>query len=108
MTVLAFVLFVAAVVVMVAVHVKLEQRADERRRKIDEDDQARQHALYKQHKTLTQRVAAAERATAKMVDETRQTSSHLKENAEQLHRKADALLGDPRVKALLEREDGNG
>lgn len=100
MTFAAFVLIVLACVVMVIVHVKLEQRALAR-------DEARQHALYKQHKSLTQRLAAAERATAKMVDETRSTSDHLKENARLLHQRADALLGDPRVKALLDREEAS-
>lgn len=107
MTVLAFVLFALALVVMVAVHVHLERRAEKRRAAIDAADKGRQHALYKQHKALTHRIAAAERATAKMVDETRSTSDTLKADAQQLHRKADALLGDPRVKSLLGREEAS-
>ena len=94
MTVLAFALFVAAVVVMVAVHVALERRSLRR-------DEARQHALYKQHKALTQRIAAAERATAKLIDQSRTVH----DDAKHLVSVADGLLRDPRVhRALKEGE----
>lgn len=88
MTVAAFLLLTVAVAVMVIVHLRLERRADERRRLIDEADAGRQHALYKQHKDLTRRIAAAERATAKMIDETRTAA----ENSRLLNERADTLL----------------
>lgn len=97
MTVLAFCLFAGAIVAMVLVHWKLEQRIAKRRIALDDADEGRQHVLYKQHKALIRRIAAAERATAKMVDETRSTSSTLKEDARLLHQRADALLRDQKA-----------
>lgn len=96
MTLAAFLLIVLAVVVMVVVHWRTQKRLEDRvlarQHALEEADEARQHALYKQHKDLTKRIAAAERATAKMIDETRTVA----ENTRLAHQRADALLKEAR------------
>jgi 2-oxo-4-hydroxy-4-carboxy--5-ureidoimidazoline (OHCU) decarboxylase len=91
-TAAAFVLICLAVGVMVLVHWRTQKRLEDRivaRQKALEDaDEARQHALYKQHKDLTKRIASAERATAKMIDETRTAA----EDSRLMNQRADALL----------------
>lgn len=95
MTVLVIVA-VLVIAAMIATHILLVRRMAAffvaRVVEQDEAEQGRRNAIYKQQKAFTQRLAAAERATAKMVDETRSTSDTLKADARQLHTKADALL----------------
>jgi uncharacterized protein HemX len=91
-TVAAFLLIVFAVLLMVGVHFwtqrRLEDRIAARQKALEDADEARQHALYKQHKDLTRRITAAERAVAKMVDETRSSV----EDARLMNQRADTLL----------------
>lgn len=102
MTIAAFLLIVLAVTVMVLVHWRTQKRLEERvlarQRVLEDADEARQHALYKQHKDLTKRVAASERVMAKMVDETRSTSDTLKEDARLMLDRADVLLRDVKAR----------
>lgn len=94
MTLAAFLLIVFAVSAMVLVHwrtvTRLEERIAARQRELEEADEARQHALFKQHKDLTKRITTAERAVAKMVDETRSAQ----EDTRLMHQRADALMRD--------------
>lgn len=98
MTVAAFLLIVLAVGVMVLVHwrttKRLEERIAARQRELEEADEARQHALYKQHKDLTRRITAAERVVAKMIDETRVVA----ENMRLMHERADTLLREVKTR----------
>lgn len=98
MTVAAFILIAVAVFVMVTVHVftqkRLESRVLARQRALEDADEARQHALFKQHKDLTKRITAAERVTAKMIDETRVVT----ENMRLTNERADALLREVKAR----------
>lgn len=98
MTLAAFLLIVLAVLVMVFVHwrtqKRLEDRITARQKALEDADEGRQHALYKQHKDLTKRIAAAERVTAKMIDETRVVA----ENMRLMHERADTLLREVKTR----------
>lgn len=92
MTVPAFILFAAAVAVMVGVHFytqrRLEARIAARREEMDRLDNERQLALFKQQKASERTVHASDRAVRKLADQAR----HLHEDARLLHQRTDQFF----------------
>lgn len=104
MTLLAFVLIVAAVVAMVA-YLRHEVRRAAHALEVQYGEAAaRQSSLAKQGKALGQRQAQVTRASAKAVDEARK----LTDESQHLRDTANALLSDPRIKRLLDAQGGEG
>lgn len=75
MTVAAFVLFALAVAVMVAVHFLLlrrfEERVHARQASIDEADEGRRQAVYRQQKAAQTEIAKMQRAVQILADQSR-------------------------------------
>lgn len=73
------------------------------------ETEAREAALNKQAKAFVKRLAQSNGAANKMVDEARKAQDEardLREDTKALHLHIDALLGDPRVKRLLNKQGG--
>lgn len=103
MTLLAFALFAAAVGVMVLVHWRTQRRLEDRvtRRQVElhDADEARQRALYKQHKHAHQRNEEMARQTQLLADRAHATL----EDARLMHARVDGFFADRRVQAWLDQ-----
>lgn len=103
MTLAAFVVFVVAVLSVVAVHAWSLHRTFERQRERDERDEARQEAVYKQQKAAQRQIAQTERATQILADQSRA----LHEEAKHVLMRTDAFFKHPEARRMIE-EQQNG
>jgi hypothetical protein len=108
-TVAAFVLIVAAVLVMVLVHWRTQKRADarhalleegvaQRQRELHDADEDRQRALQKMHKHHSHRTAELANQTQVLAERANATL----EEARLMHSRVDGFFRDRRVQRMLD------
>lgn len=103
MTLAAFIVFVVAVLAMVAIHAWLVVKVLTRQRKIDEADEGRRQAVYQQQKASQTTIAQQQRALEVLANEARA----LAEEARLVHGRVDAHFAHPAIKRLTnEAENG--
>lgn len=94
MTTVAFVFFVLAVVVMVAVHAwtlnRMEGRVHARQVELDKADEGRRQAVYQQQKAAQTAIAQQQTSARVLADQTRA----LHEETRLMHQRVDALARD--------------
>lgn len=103
MTLAAFVIFVVAVLSIVAVHAWSLHKTTQRQRERDERDEERQKALYQQHKAAQRQIAQSERATQILADQSRALHDETKHVLMQV----DGFFKHPEARRMIE-EQQNG
>ena len=106
MTVLAFVLFLAALVVMVVVHVKTQKRLARTMLDHQEALEEQRVSQYKQAKAFQKELAISDRGTRKLADQARKAiadTEHVRADTLALQQSLNAALSDPRVQRLLNK-----
>lgn len=97
MTLAAFVIFVVAVLVIVAVHAWSLHKTTERQHKQDVMDAARQQAIYKQQKESQRIIAQQQRATQILADQSRA----LHEETKHTLMRVDGFFKHPEARRML-------
>lgn len=106
MTVLAFVIFLAAVAVMVVVHVKTQKRLAQTMLDHQQALEDQRVAQYKQAKAFQKELAISDRGARKLADQARKAIADtdlVREDTRALQQTLNAALSDPRVQRLLNK-----
>jgi cell division protein FtsB len=97
-TLAAFIVFVVAVLVIAGLHAwSLHQMLDRQRRR-DVEDEGRQQALQKQHKSAMHDVVALERRIGEFAEKSRA----LHDDARLMHARVDGFFSHPEVRRMLD------
>ena len=107
MTLLAFAVIVVACVVMVLIHRSTQKRLADAILKQQNQIEEQAVANYKQIKAAAKQVAINDRAGRKLADECRkaiQDAQHFRDDARAIHQHIGAVVGDPRIKRLLDQD----